>query len=468
MTNYPAADATLSSLTLTVGNEAIPLSPSFDPDTTSYLAETESEQVIVEAITTKIDASIVSFTVGDKTDVPELEEDKLTTRFEVMEGGLTDFSLTVKAADGVTLKTYYVLFSRPSEQSLPEILIEASHNEYVAGLGILGFTLSRTGDTASSLDLTVNFTQDQNWLSPTSHDIAIPAGQSATLLTLLPADFPSEVTQSGDLTAVVAPVAGYDTSGATVRVRVISQEGPAVTVFFEHAEYTYPEGAGDVGPILVAVAESAVPFTGNLLVTVTSRSMEANSSSSIPGQTGDYLALSRHVEFAPADFEEVNGSLVARVPAVLTILDDDLHEGDERLGLGLARSPGLSLGVVPLDPDGAECGGICIKDYPVTIVDDDEPPQLRDNLNKDGLGFSGGFRWSFGGILCPRAVFRMLRLLTSPHRGLVADLAGPPAAHRENLGALSPRQQVSRLSAVSRLPSPNSSARRSVFFARPR
>ena len=92
----------------------------------------------------------------------------------------------------------------------------------------------------------------------------------------------------------------------------------------------------------------------------------------------------------------------------------------------------------------------------------------RDNLNKDGLGFSGGFRWSFGGILCPRAVFRMLRLLTSPHRGLVADLAGPPAAHRENLGALSPRQQVSRLSAVSRLPSPNSSARRSVFFARPR
>ena len=97
------------------------------------------------------------------------------------------------------------------------------------------------------------------------------------------------------------------------------------------------------------------------------------------------------------------------------------------------------------------------------------PPKkvVRDNLNKDGLGFSGGFRWSFGGILCPRAVFRMLRLLTSPHRGLVADLAGPPAAHRENLGALSPRQQVSRLSAVSRLPSPNST-RRSVFFARPR
>ena len=93
---------------------------------------------------------------------------------------------------------------------------------------------------------------------------------------------------------------------------------------------------------------------------------------------------------------------------------------------------------------------------------------VRDNLNKDGLGFSGGYRWSFGGILCPRAVFRMLRLLISPHRGLVADLAGPPAAHRENLGALSPRQQVSRLSAVSRLPSPNSSARRSVFFARPR
>ena len=354
MTNYPAADATLSSLTLTVGNEAIPLSPSFDPDTTSYLAETESEQVIVEAITTKIDASIVSFTVGDKTDVPELVEDKLTTRFEVMEGGLTDFSLTVKAADGVTLKTYYVLFSRPSEQSLPEILIEASQNEYVADLGILSFTLSRTGDTASSLDLTVNFTQDQSWLSPTSYDITIPAGQSATSLTLFPADsgrFSSEVTQSGDLTAVVEPVAGYDTSGATVRVRVISQEGPAVTVFFEHAEYTYPEGAGDVGPILVAVAESAVPFTGNFLVTVTSRSMEANSSSSIPGQTGDYLALSRHVEFAPADFEEVNGSLVARVPAVLTILDDDLHEGDERLGLGLARSPGLSLGVVPLDPD---------------------------------------------------------------------------------------------------------------------
>ena len=40
------------------------------------------------------------------------------------------------------MQTYHVLFARPSTQSLPEITIEASRSEYVAGIGPLSFTVA--------------------------------------------------------------------------------------------------------------------------------------------------------------------------------------------------------------------------------------------------------------------------------------------------------------------------------------
>ena len=213
----------------------------------------------------------------------------------------------------------------------------------------LFFTLAPTGDTASALDLTVNFAQDQLWLSPTSHDVTIPAGQSEVSLRLMPSLFSSSVTQSGSLTATVAPVAGYDTSGATVQVRVISQEGPAVTVFFEESEFMVEEGAGRLTAILVARAAPGVPYVDLFTVSVSTKAIEASS-----GSTGDYLAVSEEIAFLHADFAEEDGSLVGRAAAIVTVLDDDVYEGDEQFGLELSRSPSLPheislLGVVPIE-----------------------------------------------------------------------------------------------------------------------
>ncbi len=383
-----AHDATLSRLSLTADGSPISLSPEFDPETTFYSTTAEAESVLVEASASKDTASIVSFVVDDKLVLPDVEYDKLATRFLAVEGAITNFSLTVKAEGGATFETYHVPFARLARQSLPEITIEASHIEYVAGIGTLRFTVARNGDTSSDLDLTVNFAQDQDWLSTTSRDITIPAGQSGAQFWLIPSAFSSEVTQSGDLTATVAPVTGYDTSGAMARVRVISQEGPAVTVFFEESEFQVEEGAGELAAILVARAAPGVSHLEEIHAAVLTVSMEASSRLTDGMPTGDYLALSEEITFAPADFAEEDGSLVGRVAVTVTIFDDDVYEGDEQFGLRLQGLPGNTEEVSLVGPDGGGCVYLC-DDHLVTIKDNDDEPGLRLSVSSDRINESG-------------------------------------------------------------------------------
>ena len=88
------------------------------------------------------------------------------------------------------MQTYHLLFARPSTQSLPEITIEASRSEYVAGIGLLSFTVARAGDTTSDLDLTLNFAEYAEWLGFPSHPITMFAGNPSATLTLHPSVFP--------------------------------------------------------------------------------------------------------------------------------------------------------------------------------------------------------------------------------------------------------------------------------------
>ena len=362
-------DATLRSLTLVADGKSVELSPAFDPDIALYTTTIRAEQVTVEATATKDTASIVSFTAADKVEVPESDDDKLTTQVQITAGAITDFSLTVKAEDGVSTKTYYVLAGRTSPEMLPEITIEASRSEYVAGLGALTFTLNRAGDTSSALDVTVDFIQDQAWLSSTSHNVTFSAGTSTTTLLFAGSGFSTDVTQSGTLTATVDSVSSYDTSSATVSVSVISQEGPAITVSFEEAEYTVEEDAGSLGAVLVARAAPGVPYVEEFDVSVSSSGIEASS-------PGDYLAYSHELTFVPTDFTDVGGSLVGKVAAILTIIDDEIPEGDEQFGLRLSKAPSTPLEVGIMDPSGALCVQICENHYLVTIVDDDDVPTV--------------------------------------------------------------------------------------------
>ncbi len=248
----------------------------------------------------------------------------------------------------------------------PQITIDASRSDYVAGLGPLVFTLNRTADASSALDVTVNITQDESWLSSTSHDLTFGAGEATTTLTFQHSDFSSAVTQSGTLTATVAAVTGYDTDDATVSVNVISQQGPAVTVSFEQSEYTVSEDAGEFRPVLVARAAAGVPYVDTFRVSVSASANEASS-------PDDYAPYSEILAFVTSEFTEVEGSLTATTSVVLTIVDDETHESDEQFGLSLGGSPGMSSEISLLEPNGDPCGTVCTNHYPVTIIDNDGP-----------------------------------------------------------------------------------------------
>ena len=308
-------------------------------------------------------------------------DDRLATQVPITAGPIVDPSLTVMGEDVVPARTNNRAPPKINRQMTPEITIEASRNPYVAGLGDLTFTLTRTGGTASALDVTVNLIQDQTWLSATSSTVTFDAGASTSTLSFDQFDFSTDVTQSGTLTATVDAVSGYDTGNATVSVSVISQDGPAVTVSFEKAEYSVAENAGSLEVVLVARATTSVPYVPDFWVLVITDEIEASN-------TDDFAELRRIFLFDSSKFVDVDGSLVGEVSIVLTIADDEIREGDERFGLQFSRVPTTPLEVGFLDPGGTLCDVVCQDHYPVTILDDD--PNISVSFEKDSYEVAEG------------------------------------------------------------------------------
>ena len=280
--------------------------PAFDPEATRYVATVSGERANVRANSPRSQAVIDQITVDGETTVLASPDNLLNTSVDTPEGAITRFSLRVVAEDGTTTKNYYIDFPRPAADTVPDITIEADPSEYVAGLGALDFTLTREGDTTDSLDVTVSISQDRPWLPSTAYTATFAAGDAEASLLVGGDEFSSDVTQSGDLVAIVAAVDGYDTSGARTLVEVISQEGPAVTVAFEHASYTFAENVGEVNLKLVARPEADLPFVPTFSVSVSTEPGTA-------GSPGDYGALSGMARITNADFVMESGQQVARV-----------------------------------------------------------------------------------------------------------------------------------------------------------
>ncbi len=152
----PSQDATLESLTLTADGSEVSLSPAFDPDTTQYEATVLASTVSFVATKSPSAAGITSVTRGSQTTTFGPPNASVTAAPALTEGAITDITLTVQARDGVTTRTYHVAVARPADPSVPDVTIEASRSEYVAGLGSLGFTITRDGGLTDDLDLTVN------------------------------------------------------------------------------------------------------------------------------------------------------------------------------------------------------------------------------------------------------------------------------------------------------------------------
>ena len=266
----------------------------------------------------------------------------------------------------------------------PRISIAANRDTIVAGLEGLELTVTLEEPPDDNLQVTVRLTQEQNWQSSTSVQLNFPAGSTIHKLGLHEGTFSSAVTESGTLTATVDAVNGYDTGDAAATVFVVSQEGPAMKVFFSHDSYRVEENSADPHVVMVAQAASGMPRAATVSFSVISEAGTARS-------PGDYEPVSRMITVPKADFALENGLWKAQYRLPLTLIDDDVREGTESFDLLLQRSPGHPAELQLSNVLGAPCQDDCRT--PVEITDDEDIPAWElsvsdEEIREEGETFS--------------------------------------------------------------------------------
>lgn len=267
-----------------------------------------------------------------------------------------------------------------NQEVLPKITLAASRDTIIAGLETLVLTATREAPLDSPVAVTLQVTQDQNWLARTSFRLNFAARGSRASVSLSRALFSSTVTESGSLTATIDSVSGYDTGDATETVYVVSQEGPAIKVSFADSSYRFGENASGPSVALVARAAAGMPRGASINFIVSARSGTA-------GSPGDYQAVSEAINVPEADFTLTGGVWEARHELALTLVDDDSFEGTEAFALILEMSPGLPSEVQLSDFEGARCQDNCAT--PVQITDDEDIPELGLSVSEEEIREEG-------------------------------------------------------------------------------
>ena len=159
-------------------------------------------------------------------------------------------SVKVKAEDGddaSVTDTFDIVVS-------PTITIAAEHESlplaWVSPVGKLTFTLTRTGPTTNAVDVPVTLTQDEAWLASTrlSRTVTIAAGDSTATFQLDYAwfwDDNSATLDSGDLTAALGAVDGYDTDDAEAEVYIHGRSKKTGETSLDMEEYSFAEDSGN-------------------------------------------------------------------------------------------------------------------------------------------------------------------------------------------------------------------------------
>ncbi len=221
------------------------------------------------------------------------------------------------------------------EVAKPKITLAANRDNIIAGLEDLEFTLTREGPVDQSLTLTVLLAQDQRWIPFNSCPLTFAAGQSTATATLRRDQFSGAVAASGQLTASVQAVDGYDVHSAEVTVFVVSQAGPAVTVSFGEDAYRFAEDRGDQFVTVVAQAAAGMPRGAAVRFSVTSRNGTARAGE-------DFRPVSETITLAENDFASDHGSWRAQHRLSLRLLDDQVREGAESFDILLERASSQS------------------------------------------------------------------------------------------------------------------------------
>ena len=284
-----------------------------------------------------------------------------------------------RAAIAVAVLAGIPALAEPAAAQTPAtVTIAAEREAYVFGLDDAAFVLTRSGATDGELAVGVKLTQTQNFLDASSliQTVTFAPDASIATLTIARHKFLSAVTQSGALSAAVAPGdKEYETgmpSSATVRLVAAD---PAITVRHERASYVFAEGAdGTNRAVLVAGTADGLPKPGSrFAVSLVTQAVSGGATS-----PEDYVALSKEIVFAPDDFAAVGSAWEARREVPVGVVDDPEVEADEAFNLLLERSPGLPTVVVLRDVDGTTPCGADSCAARATIRDNDgpEPPEI--------------------------------------------------------------------------------------------
>ena len=249
---------------------------------------------------------------------------------------------------------------------LPKIGLSANRKTIIGSMEDLVLTLTREGSLGERLPLTIEVLQDQRWLPWSSCPAAFEAGAPTATVTVPHDAFSAGVTESGNLTLRVRALDGYDTDDATATVYVVSQEGPAVKVYFDQDTYEFAEDDRDATVVLVAEAAHGMPRGTAVAFSVSSKSGTA-----IGGQ--DFQPVSRQMTLREEDYSFRNGSWQVRRRMPVTLFDDQVREGDETCD--------LVLGSVPATQGDVELRAVT----PVDITDDEDIPELSLSLSEDEI-----------------------------------------------------------------------------------
>ena len=273
----------------------------------------------------------------------------------------------------------------------PAITIAAGRPTATGKLDWIHYTLSREGDTAAELTVTVTFAgpADNDWsLSATKNSREVTfAADSATAEQSIrltghgfgQIGFSLSATTSGALTARLGATTGYDTSD-TDEVEVVVTSGPAWVIKLAEDHYRFDEDGGDQDIELVATAASAdmpapsLDPSDNSVLYLSIITQQGTAEAHAEDNPGDFLAFSATPYFTSSTCSadpNADNVQVCRSNVTFTPVDDGEEEPDETLKLALSPATGAPPAIHFQGPGPDRTVSFSQKTYPITIVDDD-------------------------------------------------------------------------------------------------
>ena len=261
-----------------------------------------------------------------------------------------------------------------THEAAPQITIAANRDTIFGSLEDLRLTVKRD-EPGNRLVVTVKLEQDREWLADRSHEVTIHAGDTIADLTIPRDDFKANVARSGELTATVDDISGYETANAKATVFVISQEAPVVTYSLSRESYTFAEDVGRARVQFVARMAPGMPRGVTVSVLIATRGKKSFREGLTATSGEDYEPVSGGLMMVAEKYELENGRWVGRTDLILPLFDDDVREGTETFELFLQPATGAVDVAQLVASDGTPCGVLC--QYLIRISDEEDIPAME-------------------------------------------------------------------------------------------